>query len=136
MEYVIHALLTADKVIEENNGKKAIIGVFENIHAESFPSQAIPPWNIYASIANLARGKHQIAINLVYDKSNAAIFSMSGEIQVNEQGPGVEIVAPVAIMFPGEGTYTVSLHIDGDVALSRVIRANVLSASAGGARRE
>ena len=136
MEYVVHALLTADRVIEENNGKKAIIGVFENVNAESFPSQAIPPWNIYASIANLSKGKHQIAINLVYDNSSGALFSMSGEIQVSEQGPCVEIVAPVAVMFPGPGTYTVSLHIDGDIALSRVIRANVLSASTGGAKRE
>lgn len=130
---MIHALLTADKVIEERNGKKAIIGVFDQINIDTFPSPGIPPWNIYTSIANLSEGDHEFAINISYDVTNVAVFGVSGKLHINDQNAPSEVVVPVATMFPGAGSYTVSLHIDGKEALSRVIRVRTASEQSGGA---
>jgi len=122
MEWVVQALLTADKVIEERNGKKAIIGIFDRIHIDTFPGTGIPPWNIYTSIANLSEGEHNFAVNIVYNDTSAAIFGASGTLNVNDQDAMTEVVIPVSVVFPGPGAYTVSLHIDGDQCLSRIIR--------------
>ena len=131
-EWVIHALLTADKVIEERNGKKAIIGVFDNVNIDTFPSHGIPPWHIYAAIANLSEEEHKFAINIVYDDTNQAIYGISGKLNIKDPILPVEIVAQVAVMFPGAGTYTVSLHIDGEQALTRVIRVRAAPEQSGG----
>ena len=131
-EWVVHALLTADKVIEERNGKKAIIGVFDSINIDTFPSPGLPPWNIYAAIANLSDKEYKFAINITYDETNVAVFGVSGKLHIQDPSAPAEVVVPVSVMFPGAGTYTVSLHINGNEALSRVIRVRTASEQSGG----
>lgn len=130
-EWVVHALLTADRIIEERNGKKALIGVFDHFNLTSFPSVGIPPWYIYISVANLSEGKHQCVVNVVADESHAVLFSSSGELEVNDTIAPVEVIMPVSVVFPSPGIYTVTLHLNGEEALSRSLRVLPLTEAEG-----
>lgn len=129
-EPVVRALLTADRIIKEDNGKHSLIGIFDRFGVASFPA-TLPPWGVYASIANLSNGKHKFAINLVHDQTSGAVLGMGGDIDVKESGSSIEVSLPVqGATFPEPGTYTMSLHIDGEHVATRII--TVQQAKAGG----
>ena len=94
-ELVVRALLTADKVIKEDNGKHAVIGIFDRFNVISFPA-TIPPWAVYVSVANLSEGKHTFTINLVHDKTTAVVLSLAGDINIKE-GSSIEMGIPVMV---------------------------------------
>ena len=119
-EPVFVALLLADRVITEDNQKKAIIGTFTQFTVRQVPA-GLPPWYIYAAVTNLA-GEHPFSVNLVYDKSQQVIFSAGGTLKVDEPRRVVELVIPVPnVVFPETGTYVVSFHVGGDQIGSRIL---------------
>ena len=118
-EVAAQALLTADRVIREDNGKHSVIGIFSHLVADQFPA-SMAPWSIYVAVANVSKGKHAFAVNIKHDGSDSVPWSAGGEIEVEAPG-GVEMSFPVALTFPVEGKYTVSFHVDRDVALTREI---------------
>ena len=65
-EPVFVALLLADRVITEDNQKKAIIGTFTQFTVRQVPA-GLPPWYVYAAVTNLA-GEHPFSLNLVVDE--------------------------------------------------------------------
>jgi len=125
-EPVIIALLLADKVITENNGKKGLIGVFSKFLFPKFPIVS-PPWFIYASVTNL-RGHHDMSFNLVQTDSQAVIFSIGGSIDAKDPNAVIEIVFPVInVRFPREGNYILQFNIDGRQVSSRNIQVELIS---------
>jgi hypothetical protein len=119
-EPVFVALLLADRVITEDNQKKAIIGTFTQFTVRQVPA-GLPPWFIYAAVTNLA-GEHPFSVNLVYDKSQQVIFSAGGTLKVDEARRVVELVIPVPnVVFPETGTYVVSFHVGGEQIGSRIL---------------
>ncbi|HVP19825.1 MAG TPA: hypothetical protein VMU36_12610 [Spirochaetia bacterium] len=119
-EPVFVALLIADRVITEDNQKKAIIGTFTQFTVRQLPA-ALPPWFIYAAVTNIA-GEHAFSLNLLFDRSQQVIFSAGGKVSVDEQRRVVELVIQVPnVVFPEEGTYDVSFHIDGDLIATRIL---------------
>jgi hypothetical protein len=123
-EGVFNALLCCDRVIVENNGKKGLIGVFSQFNFPKVPAVNMP-WFIYACASNLDVGGHTFTFNLAHDETQMVIMSVSGEIQVPDPGPDVEIVIPVAnVGFPRFGSYTLTFRLGGDQMGSRVIRVN------------
>ena len=119
-EVAAQALLTADRVIQEGNGKHSVIGIFNHLTVDQFPAP-MPPWGIYVAVANVSKGKHTFAVNIAHDNSDSVLWSAGGEVQVEEPG-GLEMGLSVAVTFPVEGKYTVSFHVDRDVALTRSIQ--------------
>ena len=81
-EPVFVALLLADRVITEDNQKKAIIGTFTQFTVRQVPAR-LAPWFIYAAVTNLA-GEHSFSLNLVVDRSQQVIFSAGGTLTVDE----------------------------------------------------
>jgi hypothetical protein len=119
-EPVFVALLLADRVITEDNQKKAIIGTFTQFTVRQVPA-GLPPWFIYAAITNLA-GEHPFSLNLVFDKSQQVIFSAGGTLKVDDPRRVVELVIPVPnVVFPEAGTYVVSFHVGGEQIGSRIL---------------
>ena len=55
MEVVLHAIVFADKAIEENNGKKGLIGIFQSFNFARFPTVA-PTWYVYVAFGNVSKG--------------------------------------------------------------------------------
>jgi hypothetical protein len=119
-EPVFVALLMADRVITEDNQKKAIIGTFTQFTVRQLPA-GMPPWFIYAAVTNLA-GEHPFSVNLVFDRSQQVIFSAGGTLKVEDPRRVVELVIPVPnVVFPEAGTYIVSFHVGGEQIGSRIL---------------
>ncbi|HUX11978.1 MAG TPA: hypothetical protein VMW87_03070 [Spirochaetia bacterium] len=121
MGIVSYALLCADRVITENNGKKGVIGVFSGFQFPAFPS---PPthWFIYAGLANLG-AKQDFSLNLVHEESQHVLFSLGGDLNTAEGNRDVELVVPVAnLIFQKPGTHILTLNIGGMPVASRVLR--------------
>ncbi len=119
-EVVIHALLCADKVIVENNGKKGIIGVFDRFNLPNLPVPS-PPWFIFAQIANV-KGKHQVVFNLVNEETSEVTFSVSAEVEIPADREVMDLHILVGgFPFTRYGKYVLSMHVDGPVVHSRSI---------------
>ncbi len=128
-EPVFVALLLADRVITEDNQKKAIIGTFTQFTVRQVPA-GLPPWFIYAAVTNLA-GEHPFSLNLVFDRSQQVIFSAGGTLKVDDPRRVVELVIPVPnVVFPEGGTYVISFHVGGEQIGSRILDVVVAEAPA------
>jgi hypothetical protein len=119
-EPVFVALLIADRVITEDNQKKGIIGTFTQFTVRQVPA-ALPPWYIYAAVTNIG-GEHTFSLNLIFDRSQQVIFSAGGKVTLDDPRRVVELVIQVPnVIFPEEGTYNISFHIDGDLIATRIL---------------
>ena len=119
-EPVLVAILFADRVIEEANHKKGIIGTFSRFYADTFPA-SFPPWFIYAAVTNL-QGECAFSVNLVYEKAQQVILPISGKFTVDNFRSVVELIFPVfRAVFPEEGVYTLTFNIDGEPVGSRLL---------------
>ncbi|MBN2532667.1 MAG: hypothetical protein JXB88_07240 [Spirochaetales bacterium] len=119
-EPVLVALLFADRVIEEKNHKKGIIGTFSRFYADTFPVQ-FPPWFIYAAVTNIS-GENSFSLNLVLEKAQQVILPISGKCQVDNTRSVVELIFPVfRAIFPEEGIYALTFNIEGLPIGSRIL---------------
>lgn len=119
-EPVFVALLAADRVITEDNGKKAIIGTFTQFNARQFPA-VFPPWFVYAAVTNLA-DEHSFSLNVVNDGTQQVVFSAAGQFKVDQPRKVVELVIPmVNVVFPSPGTYNLLFNVDGEQIGSRLL---------------
>lgn len=127
-EPVFHALLLADKVIIENNGKKGLIGVFNIFRFPSFPANS-PSWFIFLSVSNL-HGKHSFSINLTLDEAQIVVLPIGGELESKDLNAEIELIIPVkTVSFPKAGTYTLTVNVDGKSLASKVL--NVIKDTGG-----
>ncbi len=121
-EVNLHALLFADRVITEDNGKKGIIGVFNHFHFPSFPAIS-PPWFIFAQIDNIKKSKYEFTFNLAHERSQEVVFSGSGVFSTKEATGGADLALPVPnIRFSREGNYILSFVLDGKELGQRILK--------------
>ena len=107
----MHAIVFADKAIEENNGKKGLIGIFQSFNFTQFPTVA-PIWYVYVACGNVAKGRHDVTVNVVHDDTGSVIVRSHGEVQVRTPAAEVELVFPMegaAFRAPGAHWLTVTL---------------------------
>jgi hypothetical protein len=124
-EPVFNALLMADKVITEDNGKKAVIGIFDRLNFPAVPAVA-PPWFIYASFANLDP-ENEVTVNIARKESQEVVFSAQGAIQAPRASGIAEILLPVPpIKFNRAGKYIVAFILNGREVASRVLDVAVI----------
>ena len=124
-EPVCIALLFADRVIVENNGKKGIIGIFSKIFAQTFPVQTAP-WGIYAAATNIV-GKHDFALTLTNMETNQDILPITGQMQSQNPEELIELIFNTAgVTIPAPGKYSLAFTIDGELMSSIVLYAEVL----------
>jgi len=119
-EPVLVALLFADRVIVENNGKKGVIGTFNNFFAQTFPA-VFPSWGVYAAATNLS-GKHEFALTLFRPDTNQVVMPINGQFDAKNRVDVVELIFQVnGVVFPDEGKYALNFNIDGELIGSRVL---------------
>ncbi len=130
-EPVFVALIMADRVITEDNGKKGIIGTFTQFHARQFPA-LFPPWFLYAAVTNL-RGDHAFSITVASDETQQVVFTVNGQFGVDDPRKVVELVVPVLhAPFPRAGTYAVIFQVDGEQIGSRLLEVAAMPAAPAG----
>lgn len=116
-EPVCTALIFADRIIIENNGKKGIIGTFSKLYSQNFPVQSAP-FAIYASVTNLY-GKYNFQINLIHEETNESILPISGEIDSKSTEDMIELVFNLnTVLFNRDGKYSLILEINKELLAS------------------
>ncbi len=129
-EPILIGLLFADRIITEKNGKKGIIGIFSQFASPKFPV-IFPPWAIYAAVTNLT-GKHKFAINLIHEEASQNILPINGEFDSKDRNAVIEFTPQInGVVFPDQGKYNLSFHIDGTVIGSRILNVNLIEKSGG-----
>jgi hypothetical protein len=121
-----NALLMADRVIKEDNGKRGIIGSFNTFNFPTFPFTA-PPFFVYANLEDFT-GDHEFSITIAREGAELVVFSAGGEIQLQDENLEAEILVPAfGVTFPKEGSYNLILRIGNSQYGSRRIIVNRLS---------
>jgi hypothetical protein len=121
VEIVLHAIVFADKAIEENNGKKGLIGIFQSFNFAGFPTVA-PTWYVYVALGNVSKGRHDVTVNIVHDDTGSVIVRSHGEVQVRTSAADVEIVFPMAgAAFRSPGVHWLTVTLDQTQIGSRVL---------------
>ncbi len=121
VEIVLHAIVFADKAIEENNGKKGLIGIFQSFNFARFPTVA-PTWYVYVAFGNVAKGRHDVTVNVVHDDTGSVIVRSHGEVQVRTPAADVELVFPMAgAAFRAPGVHWLTVTLDQAQIGSRVL---------------
>lgn len=124
-EPVFNALLLADKVITEDNGKKGVIGIFDRLNFPRVPAVA-PPWFIYASFGNLD-AENEFTVNIARKDSQEVVFSAQGGMQVHQASGAAELLLPVPpIKFNRAGKYILTFILNGREIASRVFDVEVM----------
>ena len=120
-EPVVVAILFADRLITEHNGKKGIIGVFNQFQAQAFPV-SFPPWGIYIAMTNL-QGKHEFALELTHEESEQVIIPIKGQLEVPSQNEVIDLIFNIEnAIFPQPGRHILSVYVDGNIAGSRLLQ--------------
>ena len=121
VEIVLHAIVFADKAIEENNGKKGLIGIFQSFNFARFPTVA-PTWYVYVAFGNVAKGRHDVTVNVLHDDTGSVIVRSHGEVQVRTPAADVELVFPMAgAAFRAPGVHWLTVTLDQAQIGSRVL---------------
>jgi len=125
-EPLLTALLMADTIVSEDNGKKVLVGVFSKFNFPQFPAQ-VPPWFLYAGVENL-EGHNTFTFNLAREDTQEVAFSAGGEMQIQDPTSGVEIVLMVPpIIFRSHGIYVLQFLVNGQVLISRNLPVGLIS---------
>jgi hypothetical protein len=113
----------ADRVIQEINGKRGIIGSFNTFNFPKFPAIA-PPFQVYANVENL-EGVHEFSVTIAREGAELMVFSAGGEITFESKGREVDLIIPAfGVTFPKEGVYNLIFRVDNDQYGSRRIIVN------------
>ena len=118
-----NALLMADRVIREDNGKRGIIGSFNTFNFPTFPITA-PPFFVYANLEDFT-GIHEFSVTIAREGAELVVFSAGGEIRFEEQNKEAELLIPAfGVTFPKEGDYNLILRVGNSQYGSRRIIVN------------
>ena len=118
-----NALMMADRVIREDNGKRGIIGAFNTLSFSRFPVIA-PPFFVYANIEDFS-GAQEFSLTIAREGAEFVVFSSGGEMHFEEDNKEAELIIPAfGVSFPKEGIYNLILKIGNYTYGSRKIIVN------------
>jgi len=117
-----NALLMADRVIREDNGKRGIIGSFNTFTFPKFPITA-PPFFVYANLEDFS-GEHEFSITIAREGAELVVFSAGGEIEFQQEREAEILVPAFGVTFPKEGSYNLILRVGNNQYGSRKIIVN------------
>jgi hypothetical protein len=124
-EIIVHAFLTADRVITEDNGKKGLIGIFNMFNFPKFPAQA-PPWFVFLSLDNVM-GRNEFTVNFVHQETQQVLFSAGGGFEVKGPMPSAELGLPVpSLLFQRPGAHVLSFVLNTRERATKIIQVNTI----------
>jgi hypothetical protein len=114
------ALVVCDNVYQESGGKRALIGLFNQIHAEQFPAHH-HRISVFVSIAAL--GPDMVCkLDVADAETGAVISSMTGPLPDDNPTAVSDLVFEFHdIVFPTPGTYHVRFWGNEQILVQRPI---------------
>lgn len=97
-------------ILEQGTGKFSVIGVFENINAESFPVMH-PSMSIIIGFENKNPGVYDVELVFLDEKSETQKISAKVNIGVN--GRGIWVHKILGYTIPRELTQKIKLNYEG-----------------------
>lgn len=115
------AILLADYASVDDKKKLNVMGVFNEIHASSFPAMH-PTMAIVTRLSASAAEAHSIrklTVKILDEDGHTELLDYTRDVGVTEAPPGRRInidglLRVQGVIFPAPGTYQVSVLIDGD----------------------
>jgi hypothetical protein len=116
------AIVICDQIIEDKlTGKKSLIGIFNQIGAQSFPCRH-PQVCVFVSLTD-GRGQCVARLRIIHDESNHVVAEVNGQIQFPDVHTVVELnFNLVGLTFPEPGVYSIEFYCDDSLVLERRFR--------------
>ena len=113
------AIVICDQIIEDKlTGKKSLIGIFNQIAAQSFPCRH-PQVCVFIAITD-GRGQSAARLRIVHDESSHVVAEVNGSIQFPDAHTVVELnFNLVGLVFPEPGVYAIEFYCDDALILER-----------------
>lgn len=100
---LVAALVCDVAVADPSTGKKNLIGIFDRVHAESFPTQR--PVSLYLKVTD-AEGRYEISVKYVQANSGKMLAEATGEMVVGDRLVSSDFYLPLPpLPMPDEGRY-------------------------------
>ena len=114
------ALVVCDNVYTDTNGKRALIGLFTGIQAETFPIQHAKLC-VFVSLTEL-RKQTQCRLDIVRGNDHEPILEMSGPLPQDSPTTICDLVLELNnVTFPEPGTYIVRFFGHDNILAQRPI---------------
>ncbi|HTS19078.1 MAG TPA: hypothetical protein VMP11_16000 [Verrucomicrobiae bacterium] len=113
------AIVICDQIIEDKlTGKKSLIGIFNQIAAQTFPCRH-PQLCVYVALTD-GRGQCAARMRIIHDESDAVAAEVNGQIQFPDAHAVVELnFGLVGLTFPEPGVYAMEFYCDDTLVLER-----------------
>lgn len=113
------ALIVCDTLIEDRfTGKKSLVGLFEGLHAASFPCMH-PAMSILVELTNVS-GKQTCRLLCKHDDGETVAFEARGDLNCPDPGKVVQIAFGFrSVRFPKPGIYWLNFLVDDLPVMSR-----------------
>ncbi|MCX7886743.1 MAG: hypothetical protein N3B01_05740 [Verrucomicrobiae bacterium] len=113
------AIVVCDHIIEDKlTNKKSLIGIFNNIHATSFPCRH-PQLSVFVSLTE-GFGQYNARLRIVNEETSEVVTDVRGPIQFPDVNAVVELVFNlVGLVFPSPGLYSIEFYCDEVPVLER-----------------
>ena len=128
----VQALLFAERVLREANGRHTLVGIFDTIDLAD-RRQSSTPWFVFISALNLPIGKTRLGLQIVRHGGDVE-FEGKGQIEIVESAASpvkLECGLPIGVFQPSPGQYNVSLMFDDQVVATRTLLVEKSEASNG-----
>ena len=113
------ALVVCDTVIEDrHSGKKSLIGLFDRLHAPTFPC-VHPTLSVMIALTNVS-GELPCEITCRHAESGETAFAATGKVNFQDPGKVVELVFNFAgVRLPKPGKYDLNVMVDEMLIMTR-----------------
>ena len=113
------ALIVCDTIIEDRHtGKKSLIGLFDRLHAQTFPC-VHPALSVLVALTNVA-GDMPCELVCRHSEGGEVSFAAKGKVNFQDPGKVVELVFNFnGVRLPKPGKYDLNITVDEMLIMTR-----------------
>ncbi len=127
--YVLAALLCDNIITDSQTGKKTLVGLFDNVFAQTFP--AAHQLGIYLKIVD-AEGSYLFRLDYVHIGGDQVLERREiGELMVRDRLQPGEVVVNIVVPIPREGSYEFRFYANGFFLTRVAFRAAAIAEQGG-----
>jgi len=111
--------LTLCERFEIKQGMASLVGVFQGLHFASFPAP-VKQFVAYSGLSGKSiEGTMELTVTRLAGEKD--LFSLKRWLSFPEYVITINLLVPVACVFPAPGSYSISLRFDNEVLTQRIL---------------